>query len=277
VSAYEVLSDAEQRRLYDAATDTQLPRVLRRAAHAAQQDTASTAGATGTAPEQDAGTAAAACWGSSLQALYSHSSTGLRSNGSCSYYRHLTELHPSRPSLMFPPARSPSFRVPVCRTLPAPSFPFCHVTPPPTLAHGPYCLTTTTTTPHCLMHKSAPDASLNWRWGLADWARHGPAASDPLVTADAAAAAAAGSSGSLRVSVLGALQRHQQDLEVELHSALMTAFLGPRWGRPCTVLRQQLRVHCCCLKPLALLACCIAFLSMCVVYWMKAGLHQHPS
>jgi hypothetical protein len=31
----------------------------------------------------------------------------------------------------------------------------------------------------------------------------------------------------MRQSALSALKRHQRDLEVELHAALMTAFLGP--------------------------------------------------
>lgn len=53
VAAYEVLSDAEQRRLYDAATDPQLPHMLRRAAAAQQQQQADAAAgqATGTAYE----------------------------------------------------------------------------------------------------------------------------------------------------------------------------------------------------------------------------------
>lgn len=71
------------------------------------------------------------------------------------------------------------------------------------------------------------DASFNWRWGLADWARCGPSnASDVPVSADVGATA--GGALDLRLSVLTALRRHQRDLEVELHSALMTAFLGPR-------------------------------------------------
>jgi hypothetical protein len=71
------------------------------------------------------------------------------------------------------------------------------------------------------------DTSLDWRWGLAEWARHGPATSiDESAAAEAAAASAA---GGLQVSVLNALRRHQVTLESELHAALMTAFLGPRW------------------------------------------------
>jgi hypothetical protein len=54
VAAYEVLSDAEQRRLYDAATDPQLPGMIRRAA-AAQQQQAGAAGATGCSTQHDAG------------------------------------------------------------------------------------------------------------------------------------------------------------------------------------------------------------------------------
>jgi DnaJ-class molecular chaperone len=45
VTACEVLSDEQQRRLYDAATDPALPRVLRRAAAAQQQQAADAAAA----------------------------------------------------------------------------------------------------------------------------------------------------------------------------------------------------------------------------------------
>jgi hypothetical protein len=55
VAAYEVLSDAQQRRLYDTATDTQAPRAVRRAA--ARQQAAAAAGAA-SHTEPDAGE----CW-----------------------------------------------------------------------------------------------------------------------------------------------------------------------------------------------------------------------
>lgn len=66
VVALEVLSDEQQRRLYDAATDPALPRVLRRAA-AAQQQQAADAAAGGTQATQgaqaahDAGTGSGSC------------------------------------------------------------------------------------------------------------------------------------------------------------------------------------------------------------------------
>lgn len=55
VAAYEVLSDPEQRRLYDAATDPTLPRVLRRAAATQQQRAAGGAAAAASSGDQDAG------------------------------------------------------------------------------------------------------------------------------------------------------------------------------------------------------------------------------
>lgn len=54
VAAYDVLSNAEQRRLYDAATDPQLPGMIRRAA-AAQQQQAGAADASGPSTQHDAG------------------------------------------------------------------------------------------------------------------------------------------------------------------------------------------------------------------------------
>lgn len=59
VAAYEVLSDAQQRRLYDTATDTQVPRAVRRAA--ARQQAAAAAGAA-SHTEPDAGE----CWAEGL-------------------------------------------------------------------------------------------------------------------------------------------------------------------------------------------------------------------
>lgn len=56
VAAYEVLSDPEQRRLYDAATDPTLPRVLRHAAATQQQRATGGAAAAATSADQNAGT-----------------------------------------------------------------------------------------------------------------------------------------------------------------------------------------------------------------------------
>lgn len=56
VAAYEVLSDPEQRRLYDAATDPTLSDVLRRAAATQQQHAAGGAAAAASSADQDAGT-----------------------------------------------------------------------------------------------------------------------------------------------------------------------------------------------------------------------------
>lgn len=72
------------------------------------------------------------------------------------------------------------------------------------------------------------DASLNWRWGMADWARYGPASSPDVPMSASEGSRGSGGPLGLRLSVLSALRRHQRDLEVELHAALMTAFLGPR-------------------------------------------------
>jgi DnaJ-domain-containing protein 1 len=56
VSAYEVLSDPEQRRLYDTQTDPSLPRVLRRAAATQQQRTTAAGGTAANSADQDTGT-----------------------------------------------------------------------------------------------------------------------------------------------------------------------------------------------------------------------------
>jgi hypothetical protein len=69
---------------------------------------------------------------------------------------------------------------------------------------------------------------------MADWARYGPASSPnvPMSATEGSPGSDGGGPLGLRLSVLSALRRHQRDLEVELHAALMTAFLGPRSGQP---------------------------------------------
>ncbi len=58
-----------------------------------------------------------------------------------------------------------------------------------------------------------------WRYGWDEWARTGPA----VATQEDAAQ---------RRGVLGALQRYKNTLEMELHDALMMAYLGPRCAEP---------------------------------------------
>lgn len=62
----------------------------------------------------------------------------------------------------------------------------------------------------------------SWRYGLADWAAQGPSSSE-VVTADS----------KLRWSVMSALARHRKELEQDLHTALVTAFLGPQYVSGC--------------------------------------------
>jgi hypothetical protein len=53
---------------------------------------------------------------------------------------------------------------------------------------------------------------------MSDWARHGPAGVP--ATADDASR--------LRWSVMNALAKHRQEMESDLHAALLKAFLGPK-------------------------------------------------
>jgi hypothetical protein len=58
---------------------------------------------------------------------------------------------------------------------------------------------------------------MEWRWGLDSWGAAGPTAAPPPVKG-----------GGTR-GVLQYLARYRSDLEAELHSALVHAYLGPRW------------------------------------------------